>query len=529
MTPMVLTICRRLSLIFLFLAITAFGAPTPRLASPAFFDNSSYIDANSVLMVVTNYGLYAEDPGSLFGYSYGTFYPFTSVANIRNGTQTQSPLYSAGICLGGKVAGQTRVAVADFSAEFWPGPMAGGSFIVNADTVRGYRVFKLYADSMQTNPNQDYLNWPSLLGAPLDRFGHPLLRGTQTLWSVYNDANPGRHTKIAGSTAPLGIEVHQTTWASNRSGQERVIYIEWQFFNKGSNSITDLYVVPYFDPDLGGAEDDLTGCDTSSDIVYCYNATNADAVYGSSPPALGARLLYGPVADSPGDSAFFFGTWHHGVKNLRMSSFVGYINGDDPQSAAESYNLMQGLKRNGSPQSNGTKFSYPGDPVAGTGDLDPNPGNPHFVGSFGPIDLSPGDSQSVLIKLAIGQGADRLSSLTNLKEILNAPDSEFTNVSDQPAGVLPGNFSLDQNFPNPFNPITTIPYRLSKRSIVRLSIFDLLGRQVRVLVSGTRPAGQHEATWDGMTDDGIPVASGAYFYRLEVGDYQESRKMILVK
>lgn len=526
---MVMTVCRRLSIIGCLLWAVSSQAASHHATTPDSFDQSAYIDANSILMMVTNYGQYANDLANVFGYDYGTFYPFTSIESILNGTQINSPLYSAGLWIGGEVAGQTRVAIADFASEYWPGPLSGGTFIADADTVKAYRIYKLYADSLESNPNQDYVDWPRALGAPVDRSGKPLLRGSQTLWCLYNDANPARHTLIAGSTLPLGIETRQTVWASNRAGEERGIYIEYQLFNRGSDSVNNLYITPFFDPDLGGAEDDLTGCDTLSDLFFCYNATNSDAQYGAHPPALGVKMRYGPAVSSPGDSAYFFSNWRQGYRNLRMSSFISYHNGDDPQSGVESYNVMRGFRRNGTPLANGTKFSYPGDPVTGTGDLNTVPGNPHFAASFGPIDFLPGDSQSILIKLAIGQGSDRLTSITDLKTILNAPDSAITTVSDGSVPGLPRSFYLAQNYPNPFNPTTTIDYMLPTRSRVRLMIYNLLGRRIRVLVDKDRPAGQYRVTWDGLTDAGLVAASGVYLYRLEAGDYRESRKMILLK
>jgi hypothetical protein len=499
-------------------------------ANPRLFHSSGYLDANSILMITTNYGLYGYDVGGVFGYSYGTFYPYTDVDHIYNGTQIKSPLYSAGLWLGGKVAGVTRVATSDFGSEYWPGPMTGGTFVTDGDTISAYRVYKTYSDSAEGNPNQDYLNWPTVQGAPTDGLGHPLIRGSQLVWSVFNDANPAKHNAINGTTSSLGIEVQQIVWSTNLPGYERVIYLEYRLFNRGGNAITNFYMTPFFDPDLGGAQDDLTGCDTLTGTIYCYNATNSDAQYGATPPALGIRFLYGPAVASIHDSAYFFGTWIHGYKNLPMSSFASYVNGDDPQSAAESYNLMQGLKRNGSPLANGTTFSYPGDPVAGTGDLNPTPGNPHFVASFGPIDFLPGDSQSFVLKLAIGQGTDRLTSITDLRSIMVTPDSIVTEVDDAEGPNVPQSFLLGQNHPNPFNPSTVIEYALASRSDVRLVIVDLLGKTVRTLVSQTRQAaGSYSVSWDGRSGNGVLCASGVYFYRLETRFGSESRKMILLK
>jgi hypothetical protein len=91
-------------------------------------------------------------------------------------------------------------------------------------------------------------------------------------------------------------------------------------------------------------------------------------------------------------------------------------------------------------------------------------------------------------------------------------------------GESPAVFTLKQNYPNPFNPNTTIKYELPKPSEVRLSVFDLLGREVSLLVNERRDAGGHEVTFDGSH-----LASGVYFYRLQAGDFVQSKKLLLMK
>jgi len=88
----------------------------------------------------------------------------------------------------------------------------------------------------------------------------------------------------------------------------------------------------------------------------------------------------------------------------------------------------------------------------------------------------------------------------------------------------PTNFSLSQNYPNPFNPTTVINYQLSADSKVTLKIFDLLGQVVATLEDGAVRAGVHAAVFEGRN-----LSSGVYFYRLQAGDYTETRKMILTK
>jgi hypothetical protein len=89
---------------------------------------------------------------------------------------------------------------------------------------------------------------------------------------------------------------------------------------------------------------------------------------------------------------------------------------------------------------------------------------------------------------------------------------------------IPSSFALQQNYPNPFNPTTVINFSLPLNADVRLTVYDLLGRQVAVLVDETRSAGVHS-----ITVDGSRFASGVYMYRLQAGDYVSTRKMTLIK
>jgi hypothetical protein len=95
--------------------------------------------------------------------------------------------------------------------------------------------------------------------------------------------------------------------------------------------------------------------------------------------------------------------------------------------------------------------------------------------------------------------------------------------------LQPVEYMLAQNFPNPFNPSTTIRYALSKRSRVTLEIFNLLGEKVRTLVNTEQPTGFYVATWDGTTDTGISAASGVFLYRLTAGEFRATKKLILLR
>ncbi|MCK4653419.1 MAG: T9SS type A sorting domain-containing protein, partial [Candidatus Cloacimonetes bacterium] len=88
---------------------------------------------------------------------------------------------------------------------------------------------------------------------------------------------------------------------------------------------------------------------------------------------------------------------------------------------------------------------------------------------------------------------------------------------------------LGFNYPNPFNPETTISYELSENGKVNLSIYNIKGQKVNTLVNEVLPAGEHSAIWNGNDSNGNRVGSGIYFYKLRAGDYREVRKMVLLK
>ncbi len=94
---------------------------------------------------------------------------------------------------------------------------------------------------------------------------------------------------------------------------------------------------------------------------------------------------------------------------------------------------------------------------------------------------------------------------------------------------LPQADALYQNYPNPFNPSTTISFTVAARGSVELSVFDLLGRRVRILTEGPRSAGQHTVVWDGTDENERTVGSGIYVYRIRIADFVQTRKMVLVK
>jgi len=118
------------------------------------------------------------------------------------------------------------------------------------------------------------------------------------------------------------------------------------------------------------------------------------------------------------------------------------------------------------------------------------------------------------------------------------PENEYSSYTDNegkytisPVIVeeeIPSGFRLYQNYPNPFNPTTTIPYSLENSGFINLSIYNVLGQKVRILVDGYQSAGEHNVTWDAHDDTGKGVAAGIYIYQLRIEGNVKSKKLLLI-
>lgn len=109
-----------------------------------------------------------------------------------------------------------------------------------------------------------------------------------------------------------------------------------------------------------------------------------------------------------------------------------------------------------------------------------------------------------------------------LKEV-----NQYTSVDDEQ--IVPGNFYLSRNYPNPFNPSTTIRYEIANDGQISLIVYDVMGRKVKTLTNGYASAGQYSVVWDGRDDSGMQVSSGVYFYVIKTPANIAIRKMNLIR
>ena len=126
-----------------------------------------------------------------------------------------------------------------------------------------------------------------------------------------------------------------------------------------------------------------------------------------------------------------------------------------------------------------------------------------------------------------GKKANGKSTPTPIKK--SAPGAETPALEKSVGDEIPQNFDLSNNYPNPFNPSTTIEYALPAAGQVTIKVYNSLGQEVRTLVDDFQQAGYKSVVWDGKNHGGSPVASGTYIYRVTSGKFVKSEKMVLTK
>jgi hypothetical protein len=524
------------------------------------YKSIDYISSNEIFMWMGNNGMNAHDP---INDASGFYWPGGENAVL-------SAIFSDGLLWGGKVNGEIRVNGATYRQGLTPGYILPSGLPSDPYEIKS-KIFKLKKDWQYLPPSAersryeyDYINWPVDIGAPWDDnnddgvytlgIDEPKIFGDETLFFVANDLDTLRSLYTYGSN-PVGLEFQVTTFGYNNELLRDVVFKKFKIINKSPNSITDMYLTYWSDDDLGLAVDDYVGCDTLLNLAYTYNGDNNDeGYYGTPPPAVGHLIVQPPIISAePTDSAHYGGGWKQGFKNISINSFMLFIGGSstymDPsmgvyEGTLQLYNYMQGLLWNGDPiidpnTNLPTHFCLSGDPVTGTGWYEGNgwPGGPvsddrRFLLTTGKFNMAPNDTQEVVIAFLIKKGTDNINSITELKnyaaQIQHWYDNDFVTDVNETNPSIPIEFSLSQNFPNPFNPSTTIKYATSSRQFVTLKVYDVLGNELSTLVDEEKSAGNYEVEFKSAVGS-FQLASGVYFYRLQAGSFISTKKMLLIK
>ena len=134
--------------------------------------------------------------------------------------------------------------------------------------------------------------------------------------------------------------------------------------------------------------------------------------------------------------------------------------------------------------------------------------------------------QSYHLNVNLNNGKTVSIAVTDIQKLLFTNLTEINDTANQQPVQT---FQLLNNYPNPFNPTTTIEYQIPENSTVTVSVFDINGKLVKNLVKAEQNAGLHQIAWDGTNQNGIKVASGIYIYLVKAGNLSSSKTMILLK
>ncbi len=346
-----------------------------------------------------------------------------------------------------------------------------GSFIAGYDSLH-------VSHSARTDPaGTEATDWQLVPGGEM-QMNTPGTVSDQDGFSRYSDS---------GSDNPMDVEITQRSYAWSDTTHDDFVIVETTIHNTGidsSSDISNLYIGTYMDWDVlpfFGTPRNNAAVDTAYDVGYMWNL--------QSNTHCGVHVL-----TEPGIASF----------DLIDNQAGGY-----DFSKAEYWASMSG----------------------GIADYSGNGQDWSYVLTTGPFDIAAGDS--VVAAFAILAGTDHEDLINNLnaaREMYGSP----VGVGDSGHGggaVLPRAFSLSQNYPNPFNPSTTIRYEVPDGAgeRVNLEIFDVRGRKVRTIVDGSKAPGRYSVQWNGRGDGGETLSSGVYLYRLTSGEFEQTRRMLLLK
>ncbi|MBU8871169.1 MAG: S8 family serine peptidase [Gemmatimonadales bacterium] len=293
------------------------------------------------------------------------------------------------------------------------------------------------------------------------------LRSDQTYSAIFTDS---------GHASPKPLVVEQNSFAFSGEPDDDFVILEYKLTNEGSENLSTLYTGVFCDFDVADSGANEGGTDPTRNLTY---------IFSSGGPYYGIALLGETPAHNLTliENAIYVYPSLHIEDGFKMRHLSGLISLPSSTSATDWSALTSAQVS-----------------------LDPN-----------------GGTATVVYALVYGE------TLVDLKDNVDAANLAYdpsTPISmESPIKLV----RLAQNHPNPFNPATTIKFNVVREGNVDLAVYDLSGRRVKTLVSGTRSEGEHSISWDGTDNSGSRVPSGMFFYRFVSGGETISRKMTLLK
>jgi hypothetical protein len=397
----------------------------------------------------------------------------------------------------------------------------------------------------------------------------PVFYGDKNFWCVYSDGEKSSN-RVFTNMMPQGVEIRQTVFAFNRASDttDNAVYVKYSIKNSSNNNWDSCCFSLFADVDLTSMQDNA-GTDAALKSITAYAKNNGY-------PACFITNLQAPVQYIPGitftdvnsngvydggidislDTAYAYTgresfRKYPGARNISDYSTFYFVSGDavigDPAVSTdlinyESAKLKSGLPLNPCTFGKGTvnggalcdtinpKYIFSGNPVSNYGWLQKNPDGIYQLLNISPFTLRAQESKDLIFAYVLGKGDTWPASYTSAENHTQMIKRFFSQKIAMPysgvesSQVRPSDFRLMQNFPNPFNPGTTISCNIPAKGYYTLKVYDMLGREVALLNSKILPAGEHSFYFDAKNKP-----SGIYIYRLTGDNVSISKKMMLVK
>jgi subtilisin family serine protease len=297
--------------------------------------------------------------------------------------------------------------------------------------------------------------------------------------AIFNDNGAG-----AGA---FNIETHLNTYSYSSVEDEDYIILEYKMVNKSQTDYTNMHAGLYFDWDLPESdyENNIAAYDQVNNFGYVYNTS-------------GASNIRSAIALISGNQYNYYAIHNYGLDGgISVNDASGYTTEEKWTTLSNGLNKI----------------------IAGKADIS-------NVISGGPYNINKGDTLRIAFAIAAAEDSTKLpqvvtNSRAKYQQILTSVENEDV--------VLPERFELSQNYPNPFNPVTKIRFSIPSAmpfSNVTIKVYDLLGREIVILLNEMKQPGSYEIELDASK---IGLSSGIYFYKINAGYFTDTKKLILLK
>jgi len=442
----------------------------------------SILDTNKVYTIFNNRG------------SIG--HPATSVAGLIWPWSEQSALpyiREMGLLIGGEVIDTQGDTIHIINDGFYLA--ADGDYEPGTTNPWGWLPLPGYdnPDSNRVAISDDPTTWNPSWQAWPGKYGSGNLRADlETLW-VMNDSSNAEfdYYPLANDSSfqGLGIEVSCRGYQWDTPNFEDFIIFTYEIKNISDRPLNKLTVGFFGDPTIGGTNDfsdDDSGYDLNENLMYCWDH------------------------DGIGDGGIIPG-------------YLGFVTLESPDNVGLTSVVSVFFGGNNRPKNDSVMWNFM---TPGTTNLNAQQADYVVIFGSGYFSLQAGETKTYSIACVLG--TNLIDLYNNVQESRSAY-SIVTSIKNTDITRAPISFSLNANYPNPFNPATTISYEIPQTANVKLTIYNSLGQLVNTLINTKQNAGTKTLTWDGRDQAGKMVSSGIYIYRLQADGFTQSRKMLLLR